>query len=75
MKYIVTYYVDNLAFDRECDSIAEAYEAVKAIVTNNKTAFPHVNEILSEYMTILAEMKSGKVTYRTRGIMPELHKN
>lgn len=60
MKYTVTYYVDDLAFDRECDSIAEAYEAVRAIVTNKKIAFSNVNETLSEYMAILVEMKSGK---------------
>lgn len=60
MKYTITYYVDNLAFDRECNSIAEAYEAVQAIVSNNKIAFPNVNETLSEYMAILVEMKSGE---------------
>jgi len=60
MKYTITYYVDNLAFDRKCDSIAEAYEAVQAIVSNNKIAFPNVNETLSEYMVILTKMKSSK---------------
>lgn len=59
-KLTVTYYLDNLPFSIVCNSISEAYEAVKAIIINNKTAFSDTNGILSEYMEILIEIKSGK---------------
>lgn len=61
MKIKITLFVLGKEFSAVADTIAEAYEYVKAmaIVELYSKAFPDKNETLSEYMEILSLMKSG----------------
>ena len=58
MKIEVTYKVNAPHFAAVCDSIAEAYECVKAIVKRESAAFPNTEETLSEYIVVLANIDS-----------------
>lgn len=59
MKIEVTYKVNGVCFSVVCDSVAEAYECVKAIVKRESAAFPNTEETLSEYIVVLANIDSG----------------
>lgn len=61
--YKITMFLGSQSFSTECGTIAEAYEAVKAIIKFNSVSYPNAEEVLSEYMCALSEMKSGK-SYR-----------
>lgn len=62
MKIEVTYKVNGAHFSAVCDSTAEAYECVKAIVKRESAAFPNTEETLSEYIVALANIYSGSLT-------------
>lgn len=58
MKIKITWKIQGMEFDAVADTIAEAYEYVKAIIKAEKNRnFPNTDETLSEYMEILAKMK------------------
>ena len=59
MKIEVTYKVNCAHFTAVCDSIAEAYECVKAIVKHESAAYPNAEKTLSEYIVLLANIDSG----------------
>ena len=59
MKINVVYKVNQVHFSAVCDTIAEAYEGVKAIITHEPTAFPHPEEALSGYIELLANISAG----------------
>lgn len=61
MKIKVTWIIQGMEFDAIADTVAEAYEYVKAIVKAEKSRnFPNTDETLSEYIGILAKMKNGE---------------
>lgn len=60
MKYTVTYCLSGCKFRRECSNIAEAYEAVSAILGSGITTLPDTNEERSKYMEMLVSMKLGE---------------
>lgn len=60
MKFKITYNVYGMQFTAEADTIARAYEYVRAVVQREKINFPDQEGTLSEYMEILAGMKAGK---------------
>lgn len=59
MKIQITYYVCGVSFEAVAGTISTAYEYIQAIVKANQISFPNQEEALSEYMTILADMKNG----------------
>lgn len=59
MKFTVTYKVNGVQFSATCDTVAEAYECVKAIVKRESAAFPRAEETLSGYIELLAKMATG----------------
>lgn len=62
MKIKVTWIIQGMEFDAIADTVAEAYEYVKAIVKAEKSRnFPNTDETLSEYIGILAKMKNGEI--------------
>lgn len=60
MKYVVTFKICGLPFRATVSTIAEAYEHIEAIVSNNTISFPNMNETLSEIIVILGEIKVGE---------------
>lgn len=59
MKIKITWIIQGMEFDAIADTVAEAYEYVKAIVKAEKSRnFPNTDETLSEYIGILAKMKN-----------------
>lgn len=62
MKFRITYNVYGMQFTAEADTIAKAYEYVRAIVQRENINFPDQERTLSEYMEVLAGMKAGKNT-------------
>ena len=59
MKIKVTWKIQGMEFSAISDTVAEAYEYVKAIVKAEKSRnFPNTDETLSEYSGILAKMKN-----------------
>lgn len=62
MRYKISYNVYGMEFTAEADTIAQAYEYVRAIVQRENINFPDQERTLSEYMEILADMKAGKNT-------------
>lgn len=60
MKIKITLFVLGKEFSAVADTIAEAYEYVKAIVELYSEAFPDRDETLSECMEILSAMRSGE---------------
>lgn len=56
MKYRVTINVGNVEFSAKYDNIADAYEAVKAIIKLYHVEFPNEKESCSYYMGVLARM-------------------
>lgn len=59
MKIKVTWKIQGMEFGAISDTVAEAYEYVKAIVKAEKSRnFPNTDETLSEYIGILAKMKN-----------------
>lgn len=60
MKYRITvHFANDVSFSKECSCVSDAYEAVKAIITDRAVAFPNTKETLSEYLLLLAEMERG----------------
>lgn len=58
MRIKITWKIQGMEFDAVADTIAEAYEYVKAIIKAEKNRnFPNTDETLSEYMEILVKMK------------------
>lgn len=58
MRIKITRKIQGMEFDAVADTIAEAYEYVKAIIKAEKNRnFPNTDETLSEYMEILVKMK------------------
>lgn len=58
MRIKITWKIQGMEFDAVTDTIAEAYEYVKAIIKAEKNRnFPNTDETLSEYMKILVKMK------------------
>ncbi|MFQ9484540.1 MAG: hypothetical protein ACLRWA_01405 [Lachnospira sp.] len=58
MRIKITWKIQGMEFDAVTDTIAEAYEYVKAIIKAEKNRnFPNTDETLSEYMEILVKMK------------------
>lgn len=60
MKIEVTYKVNGAHFAAVCDSIAEAYECVKAIVKHEPAEFPEPEKTLSQYMKYLVNIAAGR---------------
>ena len=60
MKFRITYNVGEMQFTAEADNLARAYAYVRAIVTSNKTIFPDQEEMLSETMEVLTQIKRGE---------------
>lgn len=59
MKIKITLFSCGKEFSATADTIAEAYEYIKAAMKLNKNAFPDMDDALSEYMEILSDMKAG----------------
>lgn len=60
MKFKITYNVCGMHIAAEADNLARAYEYVKAIVTSNKTVYLDQEEMLSETMEVLTQIKRGE---------------
>ena len=60
MKFKIIYNVGGMQFAAVADNLARAYEYVKAIITSNKTIFPDQEEMLSETMEVLTQIKRGE---------------
>ncbi|MBS5399469.1 MAG: hypothetical protein KHY08_10245 [Lachnospiraceae bacterium] len=60
MKIKITLFACEKEFSATADTIAEAYEYIKAAMKLNKNAFPDMDDALSEYIEILTGMKSGE---------------
>lgn len=60
MKYKITHTVMGTEFSTTKDTIAGAYASVRALIINDRIAFPDQDETLSEYMGILVNMKNGE---------------
>lgn len=60
MKIKVTWTIQGMDFEAISDTIASAYEYIKAIVKKEELNFPNQEETLSEYMGILASIQRGK---------------
>ena len=65
MKFTVTYKVNGVQFSATCDSVAEAYECVKAIVKRESAAFPRAEETLSGYIELLAQAPAAHSVTKT----------
>ena len=63
MKFKITFYVWGKKFSAVADTIAEAYEYVRAIIDANDVKFPDKPEALSEYMIILVDMRNDQLKY------------
>lgn len=61
MKYKISHTVMGVEFSAKADTIARAYAHVRALIINDRIAFPDQDETLSEYMEILVDMKNGKL--------------
>ena len=62
MKFKITYHVYGMQFTAEADTIARAYEYIKAIIQREAINFPDQDGALSSYMEILADMQAGEKT-------------
>jgi len=60
MKYKIIYKVCGMNFEAIANNVYETYKYVEAIIKTNPTTFTHHEEMLSEYMCILADMKNKK---------------
>ena len=60
MKFRITYNVGEMQFTAEADNLARAYAYVRDVITSNKTIFPDQEEMLSETMEVLTQIKRGE---------------
>ena len=60
MKFKITYNVCGMHITAEADNLARAYAYVRDVITSNKTIFPDQEEMLSETMEVLTQIKRGE---------------
>lgn len=50
-----------ITFDRNCPTLAQAYEAISAAMRKNSIMYPNMADSLSNYMRALVDMFDGKI--------------